>query len=196
LNFEKVKEVKAFLEPLMRGFDAPWCVAGGWAIDLWLAEVSRSHADLEIAVLRRDQQKLWEHFKGWSMEKIVDGKREKWNGEELVLPVHEIHGRYVELPERKLESLLDEAAENRWAFRRDASISLPIARAMIMSESGLPVLAPEIVLLFKSKSPRAKDEQDFLSARSRLDAEQSSWLRNALSICDRNHSWIDQLSVV
>jgi len=29
---------------------APWCVAGGWALDLHRGEQSREHEDLEIAV--------------------------------------------------------------------------------------------------------------------------------------------------
>ena len=34
----------------MEGADFPWFVAGGWAIDLFLATRTRDHADLEIAV--------------------------------------------------------------------------------------------------------------------------------------------------
>src|SRR5688572_9478486 len=33
---------------------APWCVVGGWAIDLFLGRETRPHEDLEIAVLRPD----------------------------------------------------------------------------------------------------------------------------------------------
>jgi Aminoglycoside-2''-adenylyltransferase len=34
--------------------DAPWCIVGGWAIDLWLEEHTRPHEDIEISVLRED----------------------------------------------------------------------------------------------------------------------------------------------
>jgi hypothetical protein len=36
----------------LAGVEAPWCVAGGWALDLWRGKETRSHADLEIAILR------------------------------------------------------------------------------------------------------------------------------------------------
>jgi hypothetical protein len=34
--------------------DAPWCVVGGWSIDLWLGRETRTHGDLEIAIARSD----------------------------------------------------------------------------------------------------------------------------------------------
>jgi hypothetical protein len=30
----------------------PWCVAGGWALDVWRGRQTRPHDDLEIAILR------------------------------------------------------------------------------------------------------------------------------------------------
>src|SRR5690348_15345 len=30
----------------------PWCVVGGWALDLWLGKETRSHEDIEIAIPR------------------------------------------------------------------------------------------------------------------------------------------------
>src|SRR5881296_1047429 len=84
---------------LMRNFDRPWFIAGGWALDLFLDRETRAHADIEIAIFRRDQETLWRHFSGWDMEKIVPGggdpKRQAWRGEWLAPPIHEIHARQV-----------------------------------------------------------------------------------------------------
>jgi hypothetical protein len=38
----------------LAGVSAPWCVIGGWAIDLFLGEQTRPHEDLEIAIARSD----------------------------------------------------------------------------------------------------------------------------------------------
>ncbi len=38
------------LAQLLRGVTAPWCVAAGWALDLFRGEQTREHEDLEIAV--------------------------------------------------------------------------------------------------------------------------------------------------
>jgi hypothetical protein len=43
---------------LMHGFNAPWGIAGGWALDLFVGRESRAHADIDVALLRRDQQRL------------------------------------------------------------------------------------------------------------------------------------------
>ncbi|HEV2736058.1 MAG TPA: hypothetical protein VGV85_14520, partial [Longimicrobiaceae bacterium] len=45
----------------MRGFGAPWCVAGGWALDLFLGRATRPHADVDLALFRDDQARLREH---------------------------------------------------------------------------------------------------------------------------------------
>jgi hypothetical protein len=38
----------------LAGVSANWCVAGGWALDLWLGRGTRNHHDLEIAIPRPD----------------------------------------------------------------------------------------------------------------------------------------------
>jgi hypothetical protein len=54
-------------------------------------------------------------------------------------------------------------------------------------------LRPEVILLYKSKNPRLKDEQDFESVAPNLDAESRQWLKNALAVCCGEHSWIQRL---
>ncbi|MEL6984858.1 MAG: hypothetical protein AAFO29_20685, partial [Actinomycetota bacterium] len=46
----------------LRGLDIPWCVVGGWAIDLALGKTTREHEDLEIAVPRRDLPAIRRHL--------------------------------------------------------------------------------------------------------------------------------------
>jgi hypothetical protein len=36
------------ISKLMKDFNKPWYIAGGWAIDLFLGLVTRSHQDIEI----------------------------------------------------------------------------------------------------------------------------------------------------
>ena len=53
----------------------------------------------------------------------------------------------------------------------------------------LPYLAPEIVLLFKAKAPRAKDEADFAGVLPLLDARRKAWLDAALGLVHPDHPW-------
>src|ERR1700686_2663981 len=45
---------------VMRRLGVWWAVGGGWAIDLWLDEQTREHHDVEVAVRRDDQTRIWE----------------------------------------------------------------------------------------------------------------------------------------
>jgi Aminoglycoside-2''-adenylyltransferase len=56
------------LSSLMCSFDAPWWVAGGRALDLWMGRQTRAHQDVDIAVLRADQKQLHEVFGGWGAD--------------------------------------------------------------------------------------------------------------------------------
>jgi hypothetical protein len=52
---------------VMGDFDAPWWVAGGWALDLWMERHTRPHQDVDVAILRGDQQKLYTSLSQWEL---------------------------------------------------------------------------------------------------------------------------------
>ena len=188
--FGPVMEVAA----LLSGFDRPWFIAGGWAIDLFLRRVTRDHEDIDVAVLRRDQRDLRAYLGGWEFEKVVDGRPEPWReGDWLNLPVHEVHARGPRDATREVEFLLNEAREGDWVFRRDARITRPLSKVRLVTRSGIPFLGPEIVLLFKAKDPKPRDLEDFDRARPRLGLKRVLWLRGALSTCHPGHPWIARL---
>ena len=64
---------------------------------------------------------------------------------------------------------------------------------------GIPLLAPEIVLLFKSKNTSfnkkecVQDQIDFDAVQAHLDAERRAWLRWALFATEPKHPWIERL---
>lgn len=66
---EAVKE----FQKIAHGYRGFWCVAGGWAIDLFLERKSRDHEDLEIVVLREDSNAIYDHFRKFGLNKIISG---------------------------------------------------------------------------------------------------------------------------
>ncbi|MDX1534072.1 MAG: hypothetical protein R3291_00440, partial [Thermoplasmata archaeon] len=62
-----------WIADLMETFPHPWFIAGGWAIDLHVGRITRSHEDAEIAVLRRDQKALRDHLEGWTLQHATPG---------------------------------------------------------------------------------------------------------------------------
>ncbi|HEX8069230.1 MAG TPA: hypothetical protein VF546_04705 [Pyrinomonadaceae bacterium] len=179
---------------LLWGFAPPWCVAGGWAVDLYLGRVTRAHADVECAVLRRDQFALRAHLRDWRWQKVVGGALVDWpRGEWVELPIHELYATDERAEPPRLEVLLNEARGDAWVFRRDARVTRPLAACVRKTTAGLPFLSPELVLLYKSKAPRAKDEEDFAAVVTQLEAEPRAWLRAALATCAPDHHWLRRL---
>src|SRR6266540_7301988 len=156
---------------LMAGFPRPWYVAGGWAIDLYLGRVTRPHEDVEIGILREDQQDLRRHLAGWAFEKVVPGpqghRREPWPpSERLEPPVHEAYARRPRGTVREIEILLSEAGEGPWRFRRDPRVTKPLEDLGLVGLETIPFLSPDVVLLYKAKAPRPRDEEDFRNTRA------------------------------
>jgi len=183
-------ELTAVIDAL-RPFRGTWAIAGGWAIDLCLGRQTRTHADVDVAVFRDEQSLLRASFEDWQFSKVVDGKLVSWPRDEVLqLPDHEIHDSTPN--GTKVELLLNERRDDVWLFRRDASIELPMARALRRAQS-VPVLAPEIVLLYKSKNPRATDDDDFAAALPSLDDVARGWLRSAIARTAGPSSWSENL---
>jgi len=175
----------------LRDCPFPWCVAGGWAIDCFLGVRTREHADVEFALLRRDQRQVHAHFAHGRLRKAVDRALEDWNaGEDLSLPVHEVH---VDFPSGdRLELLLNESDADDWVYRRDPRVRMPLREAFL-DRPGAPLLAPEIVLLYKSRHLRAVDHADFRMAAPALGRDRLRWLRGSLVVASPGHEWINAL---
>jgi hypothetical protein len=176
----------------LAGFDRPWWIAGGVGLDLWLGRATRPHGDVDVVLLRRDQSVLREHLADWDLHYVTaDHALAPWDGVRLELPVHEIWGRRTPAGPWQVEFLLNEAQADRWLYRRDPSVSLPLDRAG--ADRGVPVLAPEIVLLYKAKEPRDRDEADFSVVAPQLGPEQRSWLHAAIASVQPSHPWLTRL---
>lgn len=188
-------EIRA-VAAVLRDLGAPWAVAGGWALDLALGRVTRAHGDVDVAVFRDDQGALRAALPGWRFQVAAGGVLTPWEpGVWLELPAHEVHVRPpAGAPGPALELLLNEREGADWVYRRDPAVRLPLARAIREVPGGVRVLAPEVVLLYKSKAPRPADQADFLAARPLLDAEGRAWLRDALLRARPDHLWTATLA--
>jgi hypothetical protein len=90
----------------------------------------------------------------------------------------------------RVELLLNECdvGTGDWVYRRDHRVRRPLNVAFSIAH-GFPILAPELVLLFKSKAPTSKDQADFEAVRRHLSSEQRSWLAQALELVTPDHHW-------
>ncbi len=183
----------------MRECQAPWYVASGWAIDLFLDRVTRVHRDIDITLARTDQLILQQHLtqRNWKMLTPYDGQLEPWPPHMfLEAPRHQIHAHRAE---DFIDCLLSDLSNGLWRYRRDPSIVRQLDRAILASAHGVQYLAPELVLLFKSKNTaangraRPQDQIDFDAVVTYLEPERRAWLRWALIATEPVHPWIEQL---
>jgi hypothetical protein len=185
----------------MNRFDAPWWVAAGWAIDLWLGEVNREHSDIEIGLLREDQRQLREYCTGWRFFTPVahqwvpvaaDAQLEYPDEFQYLIRAEARTALPDGLPD-EFEFMLNNVRDGLWQFRPNPTIRLPYERAVLQSPLGMRVIAPEAVLLHKCRHLRPKDEQDFTRALARLDAAQRQWLHAAIAQIRPDHPWLERL---
>ncbi len=194
-GFEPVEFVKRELESVK----APWCLASGWALDLFWGRATRLHHDLDVCIWRSDQQAFLKHLKtkGWNLQVPVEGKYRPWQEDEfLELPIVQIHARREDMPFELFDILLMESEGEHWFYRREPKVTMPKEEVMLKARD-LFILNPAITILFKSrtadKEPRAKDQKDFERVLPKLTNEQKDWLDKAFEIWLPQHPWRSSL---
>ncbi|HUP27277.1 MAG TPA: hypothetical protein VM409_02505, partial [Chloroflexia bacterium] len=170
---------------LMEGYEKPWYVAGGWAIDLYLGRVRREHKDIDFTAFREDQLLLQKHFEGYDLKKVVgEGQLEPWlPGERLESPDFQAFLQVGSDGYAEIEVLFADREGDDWLFRSNHDIRRPLSEIGLLSPQGVPYLSPDIVLLFKSKhvvmernplhdhfeEQQKNDEADFQAVYPTLD---------------------------
>jgi GrpB-like predicted nucleotidyltransferase (UPF0157 family) len=175
----------------------PWFISSGWALDLFLGRVTRVHHDVDIVVPRNAQMDLQKYMteRDWKLVTPFEKRLEPWPRHmQLELPRHQVHAHWED---RFIDFLLTDIEHGVWRYRRDLLIIRAAERMSLQAESGIPFLAPELILLFKSKNTstmeRAKDQADFENVVAHLEPERRAWLHWALLATSPNHEWIKKL---
>ena len=174
----------------------PFWLAGGYAIDLFLGRETRAHEDLDLVIKRADQLSFQKALSGWDL-KAADppgsGSLVPWAKDHFYeLPIHNIWCRRSENAPWELELLFSEFEGAEWVYRRNKSIRGPLGNFGWQSEGGLMVIAPEIQLLYKSRSPRPKDLQDLENSLPKLSSQQKTSLRDWIALdSGSSHPWLN-----
>jgi hypothetical protein len=172
-----------------------WWVAGGWALDLYLQRQTRPHHDLDIGILRRDAPQVLAHLEHWRFCEARDGALAPLGPQATPGPqVNSLWGRRQGSAQWELELLLDESQHDAWIYRRDTAICRPLTEAILHDAAGMPYLAPEIQLLYKSRAPRPRDEADFAATAPHLTPSARDWLRDSIATAAPAHPWIAMLT--
>jgi hypothetical protein len=175
---------------LFATYGGPWQIAGGWAIDLFLGKQTRYQADIDIQVLREDTADLHRALPGWMLY-LADRVLCEWaEGDPVPGNVNNIWCRRPDCP-WEMQLMLDEREGNDWLFRRNHAVRRDLSSITVQLK-GIPVLAPEIQLLYKSRLPmRDKDVSDFHHALPALGTNRTAWLSEQLRLLYGDHPLIE-----
>jgi hypothetical protein len=163
--------------------------------------VTREHEDLEVGVFRHHQAALHSHYEEWTAYKSI-GRWVGWEAlEELELPIHQVLFRPRESPfpepwepnYEERQFFLNEAEGGIWISRRDPRIRLHVRQLAERSADGVPIVVPEVQLLYKARRVEDKDEHDFRLVADRIRGTRRAWLRDALELVHPGHRWIQAL---
>ncbi len=187
----------AELKPMMAGFDPPWWIVGGFALEAFTG-VRRDHEDLDLVVFSHDldalRAQLGHRFHLWSNHggtfRVIDDEQP-----EPLDPLSQVWMREDSRSPWRVDCILNPAREGRWVSRHDDSFEADLVDVTWTGPDGIRYLAPEVALLFKAKQHRPKDDADLAHAWPLLDQEQRGFLRDGVERgYGAGHPWWERLT--
>ena len=174
----------------LRRLSLPWYVAGGWAIDLFAGRQLREHEDLEVAVPAERFGEVAPALAELELYAMGDGEVTALSEPcGRLADTHQTWGLERNANAWRIDVFREPSADGEWVCRRDARIRLPYGELIEHTADGIPYARPEVVLLFKAKAARPKDEQDLRDVLPLLDERRRALLRDWLALVHPGHAW-------
>ncbi|MFD6588363.1 nucleotidyltransferase domain-containing protein [Streptomyces anulatus] len=177
----------------LAGISTPWCVAAGWALDLFRGGQTRDHGDIEIAIPEAGFPEVRDRFPGYVFDAAGSGRIWEEAPPETLAAVHQTWLRDPATGNYLLDVFREPHDGDTWICRRDETIRLPYSEIVHHTQDGIPYLAPELVLLFKAKHARPKDQRDFDATVPLLTGAQRTTLAELLARVHPGHAWLTDL---
>ncbi len=177
------------------GHDDPsWYVVGGWALDLWHGRLTREHEDLEFAVLPGQVGRCRDLLSDLEFFAARDGNLTHHPAKTaLATDLWQLWGADMTAGFWRVDMMIERGTPDFWIYKREPAIRVPRTAAIRRNSTGIAYLAPAIVLLFKAKHRREKDDLDFRTALPRLDDGERADLTGWLEAMHPGHGWIASL---
>ncbi|MEU1198659.1 hypothetical protein ABZ446_20765 [Streptomyces sp. NPDC005813] len=176
------------------GVGVTWCVAAGWALDLFRGEQSRPHGDLEIAVPAAGFPEIRGRFPEYVFDAVGSGRVWPGAGAEALAATHQTWLRDPTSGQFLFDVFREPHEGGTWIFRRDEGLRLPYDTIIERTADGIPYLAPELALLFKARAQRPKDQADFDAVLPLLGRARRDVLAGLLATVHPRHPWLTELA--
>ncbi|MET9224362.1 hypothetical protein [Lentzea sp. NPDC003310] len=177
----------------LAGVRTPWYVAAGWALDLFRGEQTRPHGDLEIAVPAAGFAEIRDRLPHHAVDVAADGRVWFDAAPDVLARTHQTWLRDPATGDWVCDVFREPHDGDTWICRRDEEIRLSYDVIVERTAAGIPFLAPELVLLFKAKAVRPKDQRDFEGVLPLLDPRRRHLLAGWLERVHPGHPWLDAL---
>jgi hypothetical protein len=178
----------------LAGIAVPWCVAAGWALDLFRGQQTREHGDIEIAIPAASFPLVRDRFPGYAFDGAGSGRIWQDATPEVLAATHQTWLRDLVTGNYLLDIFREpHDGDTTWICRRDETIRFPYRDVIHRTNDGIPYLAPELVLLFKAKLTRPKDQADFDGTIPHMTPAQRATLAGLLARAHPRHPWLADL---
>ena len=187
----------AGLAELMRGFERPWWIVGGWSIEAFTG-VPREHEDVDLSLLACDLEAFRQHLgadwtpwsnDGGTLRPLSDRFPEPLDVESQVWLRRNARSPWVvDLP-------ITPDRDGLWTNKRWADHVVPVEEATWVAGDGIRYVRPEIALLYKAALDRDKDRRDVEVVWPLLDEAARAWLLDALDAVHPGHAWRTRLAI-
>ena len=177
----------------LAGIAAPWYVAAGWALDLFRGRQTREHGDIEVAIPAASFPTVRIRFPGYVFDGAGSGRIWEDATPDVLAAVHQTWLRDPATGNYLLDVFREPHEGDSWICRHDETIRLPCSDIIRHTRNGIPYLAPELVLLFKAKHARPKDQADFDATVPHMTPAQRETLAELLARAHPRHPWLGAL---
>ena len=179
------------LAALMAGFDRPWWIVGGWAIEAFTG-VPREHEDVDLSILACDIPAFRAHLgTAWTPWSNHGGTFRPLNDTfpEVLSVESQIWIRRSARDPWVVDLPITPDRDGSWTSKRDPEHVAPVEDVTWVAEDGIRYLRPEVVLLYKAILHRPKDDRDLAVTWPLLEPDRRLWLREALGRLYPDHPW-------
>ena len=154
----------------LAGVGVPWCVVGGWSIDLFLGEETREHEDLEIATHREHLRAIRDALPDMVFHAVGDGQVCRLGPDEE--PPLERHQNWVldvgaQLWRRRRDARTRRSADVGVPARRATPSAAGIHGAPYRRRHSIPRSARSVVLQGEEHAPEGRSRFCGLPASAR-----------------------------
>lgn len=199
-----------------------YAIGGGQAIDLFLGYESRVHGDIDVVAFWPERDKIIQFMQSWGfhvyemlgggrVHRITDLSRQMRVKRNICCfqegcPLVKVYPpdaddcgwfEFFHIGQTRLdfvEFLFNDQSATHFEYARNRAIQRELDKAILYAD-GVPYLAPELCLLYKSTdTEREGYRQDFELAYRAMNEDQQAWLQAALSrVYPQGHKWLSSM---